>query len=242
MLLTREHSAPGVGVGTLYFTIAGSSWVVERRLERVAAPFLTHSPDERLFLVFAGATGEIRRGEIADSFPEDPSAELLALVWRNAEVVRAGSPGEMRSRGELVLPRWRDVARLTWRAFRMRCPHCGIGDPLHSWFRLRHACPACGLRLDRGEDEDYYLGGMFFNIMVSETIFAAAFGVVVALLWPDVPWDDLEYALIGAMVVVPIAFYPVSRLLWLALDLLLRPPDETEMRWHVGARAEPPDD
>jgi hypothetical protein len=83
---------------------------------------------------------------------------------------------------------------------------------------------------------------MFFNIMVSETIFAVALGVVVALLWPRVPWDDIEYALLAAMVIVPIVFYPMSRLLWLALDLLLRPPDETEMRWHEAWRAEHPDD
>ena len=98
------------------------------------------------------------------------------------------------------------------------------------------------MRLDRGEDEDYYLGGMFFNIMVSETLFAVAFGVVVVVLWPHVPWDDIEYALIAAMVLVPIVFYPMSRLLWLAIDLLVRPPDETEMRWHAAAHSEHPDD
>lgn len=229
-------------MGSLYFTIGGSSWVVDRRREPVPRPFLIHAPGERLVLVFSGATGEVRRGEIADSFPEDPSAELLASVWRNAEVIREGSPGEMQSRRELVMPRWRDVARLTWRALRLRCPNCGVGHPLRSWFRLRHACPACGLRFDRGEEEDYYLGGMFFNIMVSETLFAIALGVVVAVLWPRVPWDALEDALLVAMVIVPIVFYPFSRLLWLALDLLLRPPDETEMRWHAAARAEHPED
>lgn len=229
-------------MGPLYFTIARTSWVVERRHERVDSAYLSNTRDEALFLVFSGATGEVRRGEIADSFPDEPSAELLAAVWRNAEVIRAGTPGEMQSRGELVMPRWRDVARLAWRALRLRCPHCGVGHPLRSWFRLRHACPACGMRVDRGEGEDYYLGGMFFNIMVSETIFAVVLGIVVAILWPHVPWDAIEYALIGAMVIVPIAFYPMSRLLWLALDLLLRPPDETEMQWHAAWRAEHPDD
>lgn len=229
-------------MGPLYFTIAGTSWVVDRRRELVASPFLASAPTERCFLVFSGATGEVRRGQIAETFPEEPSAELLASVWRNAEVVREGTPGEMQSRGDLVMPRWRDVARRSWRALRLRCPNCGIGRPVRGWFRLRHACAVCGMRLDRGEDEDYYLGGMFFNIMVSETLFAVAFGIVVAVLWPRVPWDDIEYGLITAMVIVPIVFYPMSRLLWLAIDLLLRPPDEAEMRWHVAARADHPDD
>lgn len=229
-------------MGSLYFTIAGTTWVVERRRERVDSSYLSHQPDERLFLVFAGASGEIRRGEIAESFPDEPPAELVAAVWRNAEVIRAGTPGEMQSRGNLVIPRWRDVARLTWRALRLRCPHCGVGHALRSWFRLRHACPACGMRLDRGEDEDYYFGGMFFNVMIAETLFAVAFGVAVVILWPRVPWNDIEYALLGAMVVVPIAFYPFSRLLWLAIDLLVRPPDETEMRWHAASRQEHQDE
>lgn len=229
-------------MGSLYFTMAGSSWIVDRRREPVASPFLTHAPSERLVLVFSGATGEIRRSEIAASFPEDPSAELLASVWRNAEVIRAGTPGEMQSRGALVIPRWRDVARLTWRALRLRCPNCGVGHPLKSWFHLRHACPACGMRFDRGEDEDYYFGGMVFNAIVAEAVLALTLVVGVAAMWPHVPWDDIEYALLVAMVLVPIVFYPLSRLLWLALDLLLRPPDETEMQWHAAARAEHPED
>lgn len=229
-------------MGPLYFTIAGTSWIVERRQEPVASPYLTSPGSNALCLVFSGATGEVRRGEIAESFPDDPSAELLASVWRNAEIIRKGTPGEMQSRGSLVVPRWRDVARLTWRALRLRCPHCGIGHPLKSWFRLRHACPACGMRLDRGEDDDYYFGGMVFNAIVAETIFAVALAGGVAIAWPHVPWDEIEYALLGAMVTVPIVFYPMSRLLWLALDLLVRPPDETEMQWHAAARSEHPEE
>ena len=67
-------------MGPLYFTIAGTSWVVDRRRERVSPPFLPSAPTEQIFLVFSGATGEVRRGQIADTFPEDPSAELLAAV------------------------------------------------------------------------------------------------------------------------------------------------------------------
>ena len=239
---THAPSARDAGVGPLYFTIAGTSWVVDRRRERVTSAFLASAPTEQIFLVFSGATGEVRRGQIADTFPEDPSAELLAAVWRNAEVMREGTPGEMQSRGALVVPRWRDVARLTWRALRLRCPNCGVGRPLRSWFRLRHACAACGMRFDRGEDEDYYFGGMLFNAIVAEAVLATVLVVGIVLMWPRVAWDDIEYALLIAMVVLPIVFYPFSRLLWLALDLLLRPPDETEMRWHAAARSEHPDD
>ncbi|MGI8509991.1 MAG: hypothetical protein ACR2MQ_11760 [Gemmatimonadaceae bacterium] len=190
------------------------------------------SPERKLFLFFLASDGELRRNEIAENFPAKPALTLLESVWRNAEVLRLGSLGEMQSRGSMVVPRMRDVVRLFWRALRLRCPNCAGKPVLVSWFKLRVRCPACGIRVDRGEDEDYYLGGMFFNIMLAEVIFVVLFTVVIIALWPNVPWDGIEYALAAAMISAPIAMYPVSRLLWLALDLLLRPPDAAEMAWH----------
>jgi hypothetical protein len=51
-----------------------------------------------------------------------------------------------------------------------------------------------------------------------------------------VPWEGVEYSLIVAMIAAPIVLYPVSRLMWLALDLLLRPPDAAEMAWHASEK------
>ena len=91
-------------------------------------------------------------------------------------------------------------------------------------------CAACGLRFERGHDEehDYWLGAYTLNFLVTETVFGV--GVLLALLatWPDPPWTLL---LVGGgvlMVLVPIVFYPVSKVLWLALDLVFRPaqPDD----------------
>jgi hypothetical protein len=51
-------------------------------------------------------------------------------------------------------------------------------------------------------------------------------------MWPNVPWSGLEYVLVGAMIVAPILLYPVSRVMWLAFDLLFRPVTPAEMAWH----------
>lgn len=221
---------------SLYLNVEGRSWSVERRSETAPAALPGRPAGPLLFLFFFGSDGELRRTEIAEDFPLDPPSRLLESAWRNAEVLRRGGPGEMQSRGALVVPRLRDVVRLFWRAVRLRCPNCSGKPVIVSWFRLRNECPVCGIRLDRGEDEDYFLGGMFFNIMLAEVLFAVALGIVVFVLWPDVPWDGIEYTLALAMVGAPILLYPTSRLLWLALDLLLRPPDATEMEWHSAAR------
>jgi uncharacterized protein (DUF983 family) len=219
----------------LYLFINGRSWIVERRSEQVATGRQGRPGDTRLFLFFSAPDGEIRRSDIAESFPEAPPARLLESVWRYAEVTRIGDPGEMTSRGEIVVPRTRDILRYFARALRLRCPNCGSGGVLKNWFVLQNRCPRCGIRLDRGEADDYFLGGMLFNIVLAEVLFALVLLIVVVAMWPAVPWAGVEYSLVAAMIAAPIVLYPVSRLMWLALDLLLRPPDETEMQWHSAA-------
>jgi uncharacterized protein (DUF983 family) len=220
---------------SLYLVVEGTSWIVERRYETIqrATPRLVSQ--ELLFLFFMAPDGEIRRGEIADDFPTNPESGLLQAVWRNAEVLRHGSPGEMQSRSELVLPRMRDVARLFWRAVRLRCPNCKGRPVLRSWFKLRDHCPRCGIRMERGESDDYFLGGVLFNVVLSEVVFVVLFLAGLFMMWPNVPWDGLEYVLAGAMIAAPILLYPVSRLMWLALDILMRPPDAEEMEWHAAS-------
>jgi uncharacterized protein (DUF983 family) len=223
---------------TLYLFVRGRSWVVERRAEPDENARPGRQAAFRSWLYFSSSDGEMRRSEIAEDFPAEPSARLLESVWRYADVTRAGDLGEMTSRGDIVMPRWRDVARDFWRALLLRCPNCGGHDVLKSWFKLRHRCATCGIRLDRGEGEDYFLGGMFFNIALAEVLFALVLLIVMVIMWPNVPWAGVEYVLIGAMIAAPIALYPVSRLMWLALDLLLRPPDAAEMQWHAAAKDE----
>lgn len=218
---------------SLYLFVHGRSWVVERRRELVESAQSGRPAEQKLFLFFTAPDGEIRRSDIAEDFPEVPRARLLESVWRYAEVTRAGDPGEMTSRGAIVMPRVRDIARDFSRALLLRCPNCGGRKVLKSWFKLQRRCVRCGIRLDRGEASDYFLGGMFFNIVLAEILFALALLVVVVVMWPNVPWAGVEYSLITAMIAAPIVLYPVSRLMWLALDLLLRPPDAAEIAWHT---------
>ncbi len=220
---------------SLYLNVNGSCWSVERRHEMAQLMSAQRQRERKLYLFFQAGDGELRRGEIAEDFPLSPSSKLLEYAWRNAEVLRPGSPGEMHSRGGMVVPRMRDVVRLFWRAMRLRCPNCSGKPVLLSWFKLLDRCPVCSIRLERGEDEDYYLGGMFFNIMLAEAVFVIGFIAFVVVMWPNVPWDGMEYVLAAAMIGAPIVLYPISRLLWLALDLLLRPPDATEMAWHSAS-------
>jgi uncharacterized protein (DUF983 family) len=94
---------------------------------------------------------------------------------------------------------------------------------MRSWFRIRQACPECGLRFERDEQEDYWLGAYLLNFIVTEVIFALLLAAVLVATWPDPPWWTI--GCIGAvqMILTPIVFYPFAKSLWLALDLLFRP-------------------
>lgn len=115
--------------------------------------------------------------------------------------------------------------RILGRALRMRCPHCGVGSVMASWFTVRPRCPACGFRFERGQDEehDYWLGAYLLNFLATEIVFGMALLLALLLTWPDPPWTRLLGGGAAVMVVMPIVFYPLAKTLWLAIDLLFRP-------------------
>ena len=87
------------------------------------------------------------------------------------------------------------------------------------------------LRGPRAQDrvlgmDSLYIGGMLLNITLCFIIFAVGFWGVLVLTYPRVPWDLLQYGLVAAMILLPIALYPISRLVWLAADLAVRPRSE----------------
>lgn len=106
---------------------------------------------------------------------------------------------------------------------RLRCPHCGGGPIFTSWSRLLPVCPVCGLGLERGE-QGYWLGAYFFNLMAVEAVFGAWMLGFLLATWPDPPWELFQVTTIVLMVVFPFAFFPFSKTLFLAFDLLVRPP------------------
>jgi len=125
--------------------------------------------------------------------------------------------------------------RLFARGIALRCPHCGGDRLVHTWLRLKPKCEACGIRTNRGE-EDFFLGGMMWNIVFSEGALLVGALMVGILTWPDVPWTLLQWAGIALMVLAPFVLYPFSLTVWLASDILIRPVGEAEMEWHRNSR------
>ena len=108
------------------------------------------------------------------------------------------------------------------RALRLRCPNCGISRLFPSWFRMLDTCPHCGLVTERGED-GYIVGAYMFNIVTAELLLAAICGSIALATWPAVPWTLLLWLGGILTIALPLLWYPFSKTLFLAFDLLFRP-------------------
>ena len=119
----------------------------------------------------------------------------------------------------------RSLLLLTWRALTLRCPHCGRGGGrslFKTWWTTKPVCPYCGFALDRGEP-DFWIGGYAVNLVAAELIVTGILIAVTVASWPDVPWTLLQWGGAALAVLMPLLFFPVSRLLWLAWDYFFRP-------------------
>ena len=103
---------------------------------------------------------------------------------------------------------------------RLRCPVCGAAKLFQNWFRMKRRCDACRFIYQR--EAGYFVGALYFN-------YGATVAVTVALwlaleVGAGVPWSRVLPALVACAALFPILFFPYSRAIWIAVDLLLDPP------------------
>ena len=121
------------------------------------------------------------------------------------------------------------TTRMLVRACTLRCPRCGGSGIWRSWFKMKHACPTCGLVLERGESEDYWLGAYMLNLVAAEMISVVIAVLLIIVSWPEVSWNMVWAISIILAVVMPFLFFPFARDLWLAFDLMFRRHEEGDI-------------
>ncbi|MFM7872991.1 MAG: hypothetical protein ACKPBG_15120 [Actinomycetota bacterium] len=115
------------------------------------------------------------------------------------------------------------------RALARRCPRCGDRRAwFDGWFRQGSRCRACGVRRTRQVD-GHELGSMTVALVANISLIVLVLGVAIALTVPDVPVLTVTLALSVAAVIVPIATWPLSHTVWMALDLRFRPLEAGEI-------------
>lgn len=116
-------------------------------------------------------------------------------------------------------------ARQFLRPLVLRCPLCGKPWPRVGRLTLAPQCPVCQVYLERHE-HDFFLGSYTINLF--GTLVVAALAAFAIGRW--IPWPIMLRYAASAVVIVAFAlwFYPRSKLLWLAVDALFRPPEEKD--------------
>lgn len=112
------------------------------------------------------------------------------------------------------------------RGLRRRCPRCGA-PAFEAWFRIREFCSDCGLRFER--EPGYWVGAVIINTTMIFATFLLVFGGMVLLTYPDVPWGLVLAITAIANIVIPIVFYPISKSLWLGMELSWHPLESEEI-------------
>ncbi|CAN5568485.1 hypothetical protein BH24ACT26_BH24ACT26_10830 [soil metagenome] len=124
------------------------------------------------------------------------------------------------------------LTTLVVRALRRRCPVCGVGTPFTGWFRMTETCPHCGYRFER--EDGYWVSAMIVNTAVTEVLFGIIFVAVLIATIPDVDWAPLLIVGLVTNTLVPVFFYPLSKTVWVALNIYFHPLELSERPTRAG--------
>jgi uncharacterized protein (DUF983 family) len=126
------------------------------------------------------------------------------------------------------------------RALGRRCPYCGSPGIFEGYFALREHCPRCGVRFER--EGGYFLGAYALNLIVAEFL---GLGLAIALIFKtdlrnlQLVWQ--EAIAVALAILFPVALFPFSRTVWIAMDLIFHPPpggSERPLRGRLTERGE----
>jgi hypothetical protein len=105
-------------------------------------------------------------------------------------------------------------------------------------------CPGCGMRFER--EEGFFLGAYVMNYAAAAVVVAVVLAISIGL---EARAADARRSanlvpviVVGAILVifVPLAFYPISKTLWTAIELIMRPLDVAEEAEATIARSAHP--
>jgi len=115
------------------------------------------------------------------------------------------------------------------RSLLKRCPLCGSGKLFTRWFRMKERCPRCGYLYER--EEGFFLGAYVINLAIAQSLVILLAIVPLIVRLAGDPEASVVPFVVGGLVgavVAPMFFYPWSKTVWTAFDLMLRPVSASE--------------
>ena len=113
------------------------------------------------------------------------------------------------------------TGRLLWRGFTKACPLCGNRKLFRRWVHMVDRCSKCGLRFER--IEGHWIGAVGMNTIFSFVVLVFGLATFFLITYPNVPMGSWVFIFAGVYGFVPLIFYPNSKTLWTAIDILMRP-------------------
>ena len=104
------------------------------------------------------------------------------------------------------------------RGIKRSCPICGSGKIFSSYFKLKEACPKCTYNFSR--EDGYWVGAIIINTAVTFALFLLLFLVSIIAMAPDIDWMVLLAIGVATNLIFPVIFYPFSKTIWMAFDLV----------------------
>ena len=115
-------------------------------------------------------------------------------------------------------------AQIVCRGLTNRCPNCGGSRTLFKagrLFEVNKTCPACGFRIERDNDEGFFLGSMSLNYGMTIVVYLLP---LLLLAYYKVVGTTTAIGLAGIGAIgFPILFYRSSRSWWLMNYYLVLP-------------------
>jgi uncharacterized protein (DUF983 family) len=108
------------------------------------------------------------------------------------------------------------------RAFRRKCPYCGGGGIFDNFTTLKKRCPNCNTLF--AYEDGYFLGAYAVNVIAMIFLgIALVFGLIVLT---DLSVLQMQILGVAIVIILPILLYPLSLLVWIAIDVTLHPPGD----------------
>lgn len=156
--------------------------------------------------------------------PTDRSAARADMEKMSRRVAPV-HPEQHRPRVRREIPSTRQLGvsttRILVRGFFAHCPACGARHNFRRWFTMAPRCQSCTLRFERVDG--HWIGSLGTNtVAVCGAMFAVLITTVM-LSYPNTTPGWLLWVLVAIALLGPLVFFPPSRMLWTAIDILMRP-------------------